>query len=193
MNFYIGLNGPFMLSVIRKPPNRTKAPVNGGFLAELPGVDSQGTILGMLNCSIGSVNNHSKGVNATCINNKNYFISNANVIVCVDPKTWIDSLNSCFPELKIIQYQLAQYSWKDIIEADIILCTYEQLNVLDLMKKFDWKAEEIILDEKGRGNLYHCKYRRIFFDTINEETMPLFKIFKNTKRFLNPISNGGIL
>ena len=193
MNFYIGLNGPFMLSRNPKTAKPYKAPVNGGFLAELPGVDSRGTILGMLHCSISIVSNNSTGVNATCINNKNFFISNANVIVCADPKTWIDSLNSCFPELKIIQFQLAQYSWKDIIEAEIIICTYEQLSILDLMKKFDWKAEEIILDEKGRGNLYHCKYRRIFFDSINEETMPLFKIFKKYKKILESDFKWGIL
>lgn len=194
-NFYIGLNGPFMLSRNPKTAKPYKAPVNGGFLAELVGVDSQGTILGMLLCCC-CIDSKEVNVNISVvirIDTIFYFISDANVIVCVDKERWIESLNSCFPNLKIIQYQLTEYSWKDIIEADIILCTYDQLNSLELMKKFDWKGEEILLTEKGRGNLFHCKYRRIFFDSINEETMPLFQSYKKFKRILQSDFKWGIL
>ena len=193
LNFYVGLNGPFMLSRTPKTAKPYKAPVNGGFLAELPGVDSQGTVLGMLFSCSSDANCSSAGISAVCIDQKNYFTSNANVVVCTDQNKWIEPLSSNFPNSKIIYYKLAEYSWKDIIEADVILCTYDQLEIIDLMKKFDWKGEEIILNEKGRANLFHCKYRRIFFDSINEDIMPLFKTLKKLKKVLESDFKWGIL
>lgn len=108
--------------------------------------------------------------------------SNATIIVCLRSKLekWISSIEKGFNECKMVKITKEEdneiYSCEDVIDADIILTTYEHLSKYPVIK---YVPDRECLGTKKLVPFFYFQFRRVIYDNLSKKSKYFFKKYQD--------------
>lgn len=174
--YYLSIGGPRKISESSETPNRKPLRLYGGILADNTGSGKTVTMLGMIYSSPFNKAVKKERLRKTGKLSKTYLPSRANLIICPSNiyKQWLSEAKKCNPNFKIIGFSTIhdhrKVSWKDMIDADIIVVSYQFLKN-GSYSSIDDATPEMARDYyyvKGAVRLSRIHYHRLILDEFHE-------------------------
>ena len=191
--YYVGIGGT---GNITTSPLTCKRPeplrLYGGILADDTGSGKTVTMLGLIHSSPFTKEANSFRARRFKYSLKEITPSRASLIICPSNiyKQWLAEAKKCNPKMTTIGFSTIhdhhRVTWKDLIEADIIVVSYQFLANSSYAEISGSKASEQpnnYYNIKGRVDLHQLHYHRLILDEFHELEAAKSKVQSSVMKF----------